>query len=105
MELLLLNRTLTASEALTWGLVNGIHADAQVFDSTLAIAERIAAGPAEAFDRTKQLVGQALADLESQLALESESVATQAQSAEGREGIAAFLDKRPPVFVPASRET
>jgi 2-(1,2-epoxy-1,2-dihydrophenyl)acetyl-CoA isomerase len=105
MELLLLNRTLTAAEALSWGLVNGIHEDAQVFDATLAIAERIAAGPAEAFGRTKQLVGQALAGLESQMALESEAVATQAQSSEGREGISAFLDKRSPVFVPATPET
>jgi 2-(1,2-epoxy-1,2-dihydrophenyl)acetyl-CoA isomerase len=104
MELLLLNRTLTAAEALTWGLVNGIHEDAEVFDATLVIAERIAAGPAEAFGRTKQLVGQALSGLESQLALESEAVATQAQSAEGREGIAAFLAKRAPVFVPPSLE-
>lgn len=98
MELLLLNRTLSASEALTWGLVNGIHEDSRVFDETFAIAERLAAGPTEAFGRTKHLVGQALAGLESQLALESETVATQADSAEGREGIAAFLGKRQATF-------
>ena len=36
---------------------------------------------------------------------ESEAVATQAQSAEGREGTAAFLGKRAPVFVPSSLGT
>jgi 2-(1,2-epoxy-1,2-dihydrophenyl)acetyl-CoA isomerase len=98
MELLLLNRTFSAEEALTWGLVNGIHEDSVLLAETFAIAERVAAGPAEAFGRSKQLVGNTLAGLESQLAMESGTVAAQAGSAEGREGIAAFLGKRQPVF-------
>jgi 2-(1,2-epoxy-1,2-dihydrophenyl)acetyl-CoA isomerase len=98
MELLLLNRALTAEEALSWGLVNQVVPDGELMSAAQSLAERLAAGATRAFGRTKRLVANALGPLESQMVLESETIATQAGSAEGLEGISAFLEKRKPSF-------
>lgn len=94
MELLLLNRALTASEALTWGLVNQVVDDSRILDEAFSLAGSLSTGPAHAFGKTKRLVANALGTLESHMVLESETIATQARTAEGMEGINAFLDKR-----------
>jgi 2-(1,2-epoxy-1,2-dihydrophenyl)acetyl-CoA isomerase len=98
MELLLLNRSLSAQEALSWGLVNRVVPDNMVLDEALGLAEKLAAGPTHAFGKVKRLVAQSLGALESQMVHESETIAAQAASAEGAEGISAFLAKRKPVF-------
>jgi len=98
MELLLLNRTLAAEEALGWGLVNEVHAEEALLPRALEIAEQLAAGASSALGATKRLVANALGALESQMILESETIAAHAMSAEGVEGISAFLAKRRPQF-------
>jgi 2-(1,2-epoxy-1,2-dihydrophenyl)acetyl-CoA isomerase len=59
-----------------------------------AIGRQLAAGPKNAFGKTKRLIGRALGELESHMAIESETIASQAITAEGLEGINAFLGKR-----------
>jgi 2-(1,2-epoxy-1,2-dihydrophenyl)acetyl-CoA isomerase len=98
MELFLLNRALTSDEAVSWGLVNRVAPDDQLMAEAMKLAERIAAGPTRAFGRTKRLVATSLGALESQMVLESETIAAQAGSPEGLEGISAFLEKRKPAF-------
>jgi len=98
MELMLLNRVLSAAEALEWGLINRTVPDAELLSAALELAQQLARGPLRAFGKTKRLIAQSLGGLESQLALESETIAAQAAGAEGREGVAAFLDKRKPDF-------
>jgi len=98
MELFLLNRALTSAEALSWGLVNRVVPDAQLMGEAMELGERLAAGATRAFGRTKRLVASSLGALETQMVLESEMIATQAGSAEGLEGIGAFLEKRKPSF-------
>jgi 2-(1,2-epoxy-1,2-dihydrophenyl)acetyl-CoA isomerase len=98
MELLLLNRGLTAEEALSWGLVNRVVPDADLMTEAQKLADRLAEGATRAFGRTKRLVANSLGALESQMVLESETIAAQAGSAEGLEGIVAFLEKRKPSF-------
>jgi 2-(1,2-epoxy-1,2-dihydrophenyl)acetyl-CoA isomerase len=98
MELFLMNRSLTAAEALNWGLVNDVVPDAELMSEAVKLAEKLADGATRAFGRTKRLVAHSLGPLESQMVLESETIATQAGSAEGLEGIAAFLEKRRPSF-------
>lgn len=98
LELLYLNRALSGEEALSWGLVNAVYPEERVLEKTLEIAQMLAAGPVEAFATSKRLVGQALAGFETQLAWEGEAVASQSVSAEGSEGIAAFLEKRAAQF-------
>ncbi len=98
MELLLLNRALTASEALEWGLVNQVTEDAGLLNEAMRLAERVAAGATGAFGRTKRLLAASLGGLETQMVLESETIASQAITPEGKEGINAFLQKRKPDF-------
>jgi len=98
MELLLLNRTLTAADALSWGLVNEVVADEEVHPRALAIAAQLAAGATRAYGATKRLLAASLGAFESQMILESETIAAHAVGAEGTEGISAFLEKRRPEF-------
>jgi 2-(1,2-epoxy-1,2-dihydrophenyl)acetyl-CoA isomerase len=98
MELLLLNRTLSAAEALSWGLVNEVVADEELPGRALAIAEQLADGATRAYGATKRLVAASLGAFESQMILESETIAAHAVGAEGTEGISAFLGKRRPQF-------
>jgi 2-(1,2-epoxy-1,2-dihydrophenyl)acetyl-CoA isomerase len=98
MELFLRNRVLPADEALSWGLVNEVAADGELLERALEIAEQLAHGATRAFGRTKRLVAHSLGAFESHMVLESETIASQAVSPDGVEGIAAFLDKRKPSF-------
>jgi 2-(1,2-epoxy-1,2-dihydrophenyl)acetyl-CoA isomerase len=94
MELLLTNRVLTAAEALDWGLVNQVVDDDQVDETAAALAGRLASGPTAAFGGVKRLLADAEPGLETQLGRESRSIAACGGGTEGREGIAAFLEKR-----------
>jgi len=58
----------------------------------------LAAGATGAFGAVKRLMAESADGLEAQFARESRSMAARGGSAEGREGIAAFLAKRPPNF-------
>jgi 2-(1,2-epoxy-1,2-dihydrophenyl)acetyl-CoA isomerase len=98
MELLLLNRSLAAEEAFSWGLVNEVVADEQLLPRALEIAEKLAHGASGAFGATKRLIAHSIGALESQMVLESETIARHAVGEEGREGIDAFLEKRKPRF-------
>jgi 2-(1,2-epoxy-1,2-dihydrophenyl)acetyl-CoA isomerase len=98
MELLLLNRALPAEEALEWGLVNEVVADEQLMPRALETAEKLAQGASGAFGATKRLIAHSLGALESQMVLESETIARHAVGPEGREGVSAFLEKRKPRF-------
>lgn len=100
MELMLLNRALSAGEALEWGLVNQVVEDGDLLDEALVLAERLCAGAAGAIGKTKRLMAHSLGALESHMVLESETIASQAATAEGTEGITAFLEKRAPDWGP-----
>ena len=97
-ELLLLSRVLSAAEALDWGLVNGIVEDPDLHDRAMALGGRLANGPVGAFGQTRRLLRESLEAFERHLAAESQTIASQATSPEGQEGIEAFLQKRVPQF-------
>ncbi len=97
MELALCNRTLTASEALQWGLVNRVVPDAELPAETQRMADQLAAGPESAIAHAKRLM-RSEASLEPQLEDESRTISRQAATAEAREGIKAFIEKRKPQF-------
>jgi 2-(1,2-epoxy-1,2-dihydrophenyl)acetyl-CoA isomerase len=98
MELVLTNRPLTADEALSWGLVNQVVDDAACLDEAIKLAEKLAAGPMRAYGKAKRLIAGGGGALEAHMVLESETISQQAISAEGQEGIRAFLDKRKPQY-------
>lgn len=98
-ELMLTNRRLTAQEACDLGIVTSVVADDALEDEVGALAARLAAGPIDSYGATKRLLARsAAAPLSEQLAAEADSIAVRGAAANGREGIAAFLAKRPPSF-------
>ncbi len=99
MELYLTNRTLTASEALDWGLVNRVVPADQLMSEVGALAQRLAQGPTEAYGGVKKLLLHAPNDtLESQMERETRMIARSGATADGREGVRAFVEKRKPTF-------
>jgi 2-(1,2-epoxy-1,2-dihydrophenyl)acetyl-CoA isomerase len=98
MELFLTNRVLDAQQALDWGLVNQVVEDESLAEAAAALATRLAVGPVGAFGALKRLMAEAQPGFEGQLGRESCSIASRGMTPEGREGIAAFLEKRAPRF-------
>jgi len=98
-ELLYLNPVLDASQALAYGLVNRVVEDGRLMESALEMARQLAAGPTAAFARSKELFNRALmSGLYAQLDLEKQGITASAGTDDYLEGLAAFLEKRPPVF-------
>lgn len=98
--MVLLNPRLGADEALGLGLVSAVH-PAERFDAeVLALARRLAAGPAGAFAKTKALLNAAagMDRLDQHLDHELEELVRAADGPEFAEGLDAFLEKRPPRF-------
>jgi 2-(1,2-epoxy-1,2-dihydrophenyl)acetyl-CoA isomerase len=96
------NTRLSAAEALDWGLVSEV-VSAEGFESRVAeLAREWAGRPTLAVGRTKRLFEHAFcASLEDQLALEAELQQASVATADFREGVDAFLEKRPPTFTGA----
>ena len=98
-ELMLTNRVLNAREALDWGVVNQVVADADVLDAAHKLAQKLAQGPTQAFGQVKALLdGSFDHSLESQMELEARAIAGLVGGPDGQEGLHAFLDKRKPQF-------
>ena len=55
----------------------------ELLEEAFRMAERLAAGATQAFGKTKRLLAASIAGLESQMVLESETIASQAVTAEG----------------------
>lgn len=99
MELMLTNRRLTAAEALEWGLLNQVVPAEELMETAHTLAARLARGGTLAFGAVKRMLHQSLAGtLETQMETEARSIAAMSHTADGREGIAAFFEKRRPVF-------
>ena len=95
----LLAERLSADEALRWGLVDRVVADAELDAVTTELALRFAAGPTRSYAATKRALNASmLRGLAAQLELESALQADLAVSDDYAEGVAAFAEKRAPAF-------
>jgi enoyl-CoA hydratase/carnithine racemase len=99
MRLCLTGRAISAAEAYQIGLVCQVVPDAEVVDGALELAREIARLPPLAVMQIKEaiLAGQD-ASLETGLMLERKAFQLLFASADQREGMRAFLDKRQPEF-------
>lgn len=100
MELVLLNPRLSAEQAHSLGLINGVFPDAVLDDEVVRIARQIAAGPTRAYGVAKQLVNHAagVEQLDFHLDEELQQLARIADGPEFAEGLTAFFEKRQAVF-------
>jgi 2-(1,2-epoxy-1,2-dihydrophenyl)acetyl-CoA isomerase len=98
-ELMLLGDRFDAGRALELGLVNRVVPADKLAAEAAALAERLAAGPTQAYGRTKALLQANLGDaFDAQLRRETESFAICAATEDFAEGVRAFLEKRRPIF-------
>jgi len=98
-ELALTGDTITADEALRIGLVSRVVAPEALLDEALALAGRIAANPPQVLRWTKRLLRQAQTQtLDEALDAAGRLQGLAHQTDDHREAVAAFFEKRPPVF-------
>ncbi|SDM85407.1 Enoyl-CoA hydratase [Geodermatophilus siccatus] len=98
-ELLLLPEPFLAESAAEWGLVHRVVPAEQVLAEAQALAARLAAGPTAAYRAIKTVLATAATDrLEDTLALEARLQTELGRTADHREAVEAFLEKRTPRF-------
>ena len=100
MEMACTGRKVKADEALRIGLVNQVVADDQLLEATTKLATRLASLPPRGIGLTKRILNASLEnDLATQLDYEAMMQTTAGRTKDHREGVTAFLEKRPPKFV------
>ena len=99
MDLLLTDRVVDAAEAGLLGLAARVLPDDELDGEARALAAGIAGRSRGAAVAVKRLLAQSpTSSLADQLDAETDAIAAAADTPDGREGVAAFLEKRPPRF-------
>ena len=99
MGLALLGEKLSAEQAAQWGMIWQLVEDAELADTSLQLARHLAAQPTFGLGLIKQALQAAETNgLDAQLDLERDYQRMAGRSADYREGVSAFLAKRPPQF-------
>lgn len=98
-ELSLLGEKLPAEKALEWGLINRVVDDADLAAETRKIATELANGPTVALAGIRRLYWESTHNsYEEQLDLEAQIQRNVGRTNDFREGVTAFLEKRPAKF-------
>jgi enoyl-CoA hydratase/carnithine racemase len=79
-------------------IVDRLCASGEVRNSALDLAQRLARMPPATLSTTKAFLARAPLSLEAMLAWEADTQSLLAQSADFREGVSAFAEKRSPAF-------
>jgi len=97
MEMLLTGEPISAARALEWGLVNRVVPAAQLDSEVLQLAKTIASKPPATLAAGKRAFYLQMGmDLTRAYELAGEVISSSFAHAEGKEGMAAFIEKRPP---------
>ena len=98
-EVAFTNAPVSAEQALSYGLVNRVVDDTDLAAEAAKLAAQLAAGPTRALGLTKRAFNHALLPhLEDVLDYEAHLQEAAGRTADHREGVKAFLEKRVPVF-------
>jgi enoyl-CoA hydratase len=98
-EIILSGLPFTAEEAEAWGLVNRVVEPSELLETTIGIAQRIAANGPLAVRQAKQAIHRGMQmSLSDGLAFEIEAYNRLVPTEDRREGVLAFNEKRKPVF-------
>lgn len=99
LELMLMGDTIDAREAERLGIVNRVVPHNELMNAARELAMRIAKGPSVAIELIKRGVYKGIDnDLESELDYESLAQRICFQTEDFKEGVASFIEKRPPQF-------
>jgi enoyl-CoA hydratase len=99
LRMCLSGEAITAEQALSWGLASEVVPDADVLDTSIALARRLADLPTVAVEQIKEvLVLGEDAPLNTALALERKALQVLFASEDKEEGMAAFVERRSPHF-------
>jgi 2-(1,2-epoxy-1,2-dihydrophenyl)acetyl-CoA isomerase len=98
-ELLMTGDVVSAQQALAMGMINAVVPDEELMARAMALAEKLAAAPTVALGKIKELLeASANNQYSGQLELEREAQIEAGQTKDFKEGVAAFIEKRPPKF-------
>ena len=96
---MLLGERVPAAKALEWGMINRVVAPDALIATALGLASDLAAGPTQALGMIRKMCWSAADQgYEAQLADECDLQRAASQTADFREGVRAFRDKRPALF-------
>jgi 2-(1,2-epoxy-1,2-dihydrophenyl)acetyl-CoA isomerase len=99
LELSLLGDRLPADTALSWGLINRVYDDATLMAETMKLAHELANGPTVALSLIRKLYWDSLENsFEEQIDLERQCQQAAGAASDFKEGVTAFLEKRPAKF-------
>jgi 2-(1,2-epoxy-1,2-dihydrophenyl)acetyl-CoA isomerase len=99
MEIMAFDRPISSEQALSWGLATEVVEDGQSVNRAVELATEMKRVPLSSFSACKKLMTDSFnTSFESQLERERDSLSWCADQPNGREGIAAFLEKRRPVY-------
>lgn len=98
-QILMTNRAISAEECLRWGIVDELHEPQDLMAAAYTLAAQLARGARKSLGGIKRLCDTAHEhDLRTHLDLERDALLERARSADGREGVTAFVEKRAPRF-------
>lgn len=99
LEIAAFDKPISSSQALDWGLVTRLAAQGQALNEATTMAQELARRSLNSFAWTKKLITDAYnTPFETQIEVERAALEACADHADGREGLAAFGEKRKPEF-------
>jgi len=102
MEMMLLGERIPAAKALEWGMINRLVPDEQVMQTATDMARALGAGPTRALAMIRRMAWSAAdASFEEAMTTERNNQRLAGQTGDHREGVMAFLAKRPAQFTGA----
>ena len=102
MEMMLLGERIPAAKAFEWGMVNRVVPDDDVMTSALTLAKQLAAGPTKSLAMIRRMAWSASdASFEDAMKTERNNQRDAGRTADHREGVIAFIQKRPASFTGA----